>query len=132
MRFASGKHGAVAAAQALLGVLLLGGVWVGLPARWPWVDVPGSALGAAALLVAAGLFARLPWAQRVARIVLWSELVIGSALVTLLAMSAAQLAGSYGPVGGGGALLMLTIAALVLPYLIAWPALQLWWMRESR
>jgi hypothetical protein len=122
----------VAGAQGVLGVLLLGGIWFGLPARWLWVDAPGSALGLAALIIGTGLLARAAWARALTRYVLWSELVIGSLTFSLLAASAAQLAGSYGPVGAGGALLMLTIAALVLPYLIAWPALQLWWLREPR
>jgi hypothetical protein len=120
----------IACAQLLLALLLLGGVWFGLPARWLWVDVPGTALGVGALAAAVALSRRAAWAPGFARGVLWAELIIGTLTASLLASAAAQLAGSYGPVGAGGALLLITIAALLLPYLVVFPALQLRWLRE--
>lgn len=121
---------AIGCLQGVLALLILAGVWLALPARWAWVDVPGTALGLACALAAAGLLARAPWAVRVARAVLWAQLIAGSLLVCLLGASMAQLAGAYGPVGAGGALLFGVIAALVLPYLVVFPALQLRWLRE--
>ena len=115
----------VAGAQLLLAVLVLSGVWLLLPARWAWVDVPATLLGVSCLVAAFALWRELPWAIRFARVVLWAELVLGSVACSLLAVSAAQLAGSYGPVGAGGAALLITIAVLCLPYLIVFPALQL-------
>jgi hypothetical protein len=115
----------IAGAQLLLAVIILGGVWLLLPARWPWVDVPATLLGIACLIAAFALWRERAWATRFARIVLWAELVIGSLTCSLLSLSAAQLAGSYGPVGAGGAAILITIAALCLPYLIVFPALQL-------
>jgi hypothetical protein len=120
---------AIACAQSLIGVLSLGGIWLALPARWWPVDVLGTALGVAALSVALLVPAGWPRALRWARAVIWAELGLGTLTVTLLACSVAQLAGSYGPVGAGGALLMATIAALIVPYLVALPALQLYWLR---
>lgn len=125
---------AITCAQALIGALLSIGIWFGLPARyWP-VDVLGTLLSLGALLTAAMLASGARAAVAVTRAVLWAELVLGSLCVSLLAASIAQLWGSYGPVGSGGALLMGTIACLVLPYLVALPALQLVWLRrlESR
>lgn len=124
------KAGLIAASQLLLSILLLCGVWIGLPARWLWIDVPASLLAAGCGLVAAALWSRARWAARAARALLWLELSFGCACVSLLAMSAAQLAGSYGPVGAGGAVLMATIALLILPYLVVFPALQLVWLCE--
>jgi hypothetical protein len=118
-------HRTIAGAQLLLAVLILGGVWLLLPARWLWVDAPATLLGASCVVAAFALLRKLPWAIVFARVVLWAELAIGSLTCTLLAVSAAQLAGSYGPVGAGGAALLITIAALCLPYLIVFPALQL-------
>jgi hypothetical protein len=123
---------AIAAVQLLLSVLILGGVWFGLPARWVWVDVPATALAVAASLAAIALLKAASWALAVARAVLWAELIIGTLAASLLAMSAAQLAGSYGPVGAGGAVLLITIALLVLPYLVVFPALQLRWLRQAK
>ena len=115
----------IAASQLLLSFLVLAGVWIGLPARWLWIDLPLSVLSLACIVVSAGLLARQVWAPRAARVLLWCELGTGTLIVSLLALSIAQLAGSYGPVGSGGAVLMATIAALVLPYLVVLPALLL-------
>jgi hypothetical protein len=117
----------IASVQGVIGLLLILGIWLGLPARWWPVDVLGTALALGALSAAAIVL--IPKARsyglRWVRIVLWAELVLGTLTITLLGASMAQLAGSYGPVGGGGALLMGTIVALILPYLVALPALQL-------
>ena len=121
---------AISCAQGVIGVLLLGGIWLGLPARWWPVDLLGSALGIGALSAAVLVHSARPLALRWTRAVVWAELICGTLTVTLLCCSLAQLVGSYGPVGGGGALLMATIAALILPYLVALPALQLRWLRE--
>ena len=123
-------HGiAISCAQGVIGVLLLGGIWLGLPARWWPVDVFGSALGIGALSAALLVHSPRPRALRWTRGVIWAELIAGTLTVTLLCLSLSQLVGSYGPVGGGGALLMATIAALILPYLVGLPALQLHWLR---
>jgi hypothetical protein len=49
-----------------------------------------------------------------------------------LAFSLAHLAGQYGPVGSGGAVLLGATASLVLPYLVGLPLLQLAWLRQGR
>jgi hypothetical protein len=115
----------IAASQLLLAVLLAVGVWVGLPARWLWIDLPLSALALGCAVVSAGLIASKSWAPRAVRVLLWCELVVGTLIVSLLGLSIGQLAGSYGPVGAGGAVLMGTIAALIVPYLVVMPVLLL-------
>jgi hypothetical protein len=119
----------IACAQLLLGVFLLIAVWGLLPARYAPIDVAGSALALLQLTASAGLFVRKPWAARVALIAGWAALVAGATLATLLAVTVAHLSGTYGPVGAGGAVLMAVIAALVLPYLVFLPALQVAWLR---
>jgi hypothetical protein len=120
----------IAASQLLLSILLWGGVWVALPARWLWVDAPSTIVALSAAAAGAGLLLRAAWATRFVRWLLWLELGCGCACVSLLGLSAAQLLGSYGPVGSGGAVLMGAIALLILPYLVCFPALQLGWLRE--
>ena len=108
-----------------LGLLILFMIWVGLPARWWPVDVVGSLL--AVLLGAAGVgFVRgTPWAHRLGVIAGATALGIGLLLTTALAFTASHVAGLYGPVGQGGALILFVVALLVLPYLVALPAAQL-------
>jgi hypothetical protein len=119
----------IAGAQLALAVLIVIGVWGLLPARWVPIDFVGSALALLQMAAAAGLLARKPWAVRIALIAGWAALVAGCALATVLAMTVAHLSGTYGPVGAGGAVLMAVIAALVLPYLVFLPAMQVAWLR---
>lgn len=108
-----------------LALLLLGGVWIALPARWWPVDTAGSLLAALFLGGAAGLLLRRRFGRLLSLAANWLTLLTGMAGVMALCLTAAHLWGLYGPVGSGGALLMVSVAALVLPYLIALPALQL-------
>ena len=121
----------VGCAQLAVSALLFAGVWLGLPARyWP-IDVAGSALAGLCSVAGAGLLARRAWAPRLARVASWITFSCGLLLTTALASAIAHLAGSYGPVGAGGAALMGTIALLVLPYLVGLPLLQLSWLRRA-
>jgi hypothetical protein len=104
------------------------GVFAGLPARWWVVDVPAVVVIALLGAAGAGLLAGAPWGERAARIGSKVTLVLGLALVTALAISASYLSGIYGAVGRGGAVILVLVAALVVPYLIAFPAAQLLWL----
>jgi hypothetical protein len=117
----------------LLGALVVAfGVFVGLPVRWWVVDVPAAA--AVALLAAAGvgLVAKKPWSEPIARVASMVVLALGLALVATLALTASYLGGIYGPVGKGGAVILVLVAALGLPYLVAFPAAQLLWLGPRR
>ncbi len=116
--------------QGSLALLLLGGIWVALPARWWPVDTIGTALAAAFATGAVGLLLRTRWGRLLSLVACWLTLLGGMIAVTALCLTAAHLSGLYGPVGAGGALLMVSVAALVLPYLIALPALQLHLLRK--
>jgi hypothetical protein len=120
----------VACAQLIVAALLLIGIWRVLPARYLLVDVPGSLLALSYLVSAVGLLCGAGFAPRLARAASWLGLSLGALTVTLLAFSLAHLAGQYGPVGSGGALLLGSTAALILPYLVALPLLQLAWLRQ--
>ena len=125
------RTNAGALAHASIGAVLLAGIWLALPARYLLVDVLGTLLAFAAFAAAAGLWLHKRWGLGVARAVAWMELVLGTLTVSALAWSASLLAGSYGPVGDGGAVLMGTVGLLVLPYLVVLPALQLVFLRDA-
>jgi hypothetical protein len=93
------------------------------------VDVGAGLL--AALDVAAGvaLLVGVRWAPRLVRVACAVSLALGLVTVTVGAVTASWLAGVYGPVGGGGALILGLVAALVLPYTVALPLAQLVWLR---
>jgi hypothetical protein len=104
------------------------GVFVGLPARWWVVDVPAAViillLGAAGV----GLVMRKPWGERVARVASMVTLGLGLLLVAIVSLTASYLRGIYGPVGMGGSVILVLVAALALPYLVVLPASQLLWL----
>ncbi len=104
------------------------GVFRGLPARAGAID--GCAAVVILLLTVSGVGLMLgrAWAPRVARATSVIVLALGLALVATLAITASYLAGIYGPVGKGGAVILVLVAALGLPYLVALPATQLLWL----
>jgi hypothetical protein len=116
-------------ADVLTGALVAVGVFAGLPARWWPVDVGAGLL--AILDVAAGiaLLVGVRWAPRLVRAACAVSLALGLITVTVGAVTASWLAGVYGPVGSGGALILGLVAALVLPYAVALPLAQLVWLR---
>lgn len=117
--------------QLAVSVLLMAGIWLGLPARYAVVDVLGTGVAALYAVAAFGLLSGAKWGRFLAGAASYVALALGAVTVSLLAMSAAQLAGLYGPVGSGGALLLGTVALLVLPYLVALPAVQLALLRRG-
>jgi hypothetical protein len=119
------------ALDLLTALLVLLGVFAGLPARWAPVDVGAVVLAALELISAVALFIGVPTAALISRIVAAIALTLGLALVTTLALTASWLSGIYGPVGRGGALILVLVAVLACPYLIALPALQLVLVRPS-
>ena len=124
------RHPWLGGADLLAGALVLGGVWVALPARWWPVDVVGTLLGAAFVVTGVGLLVGAPWSERAGVLVGRVALAVGLALVTLLAVTASHLAGLYGPVGRGGALILAVVGLLVVPYLVLLPVAQLVTLRK--
>lgn len=120
-----------ATAQLLLGALLLFAVWKLLPARWAPVDVLGTGLAIGCLFGGGSLLAGARVGPRAARLVSMVTLGLGLVVTTALCVTVGHLVGSYGPVGQGGAVLMVVIALLVLPYLVLLPLLQLSWLRQD-
>jgi hypothetical protein len=107
------------------------GIWLALPARYAVVDTLGTGVATLYAVAAIALLSGARWAHGLARIASYFALALGALAVTLLATSAAHLAGLYGPVGSGGALLLGTVALLILPYLVALPAVQLALLRRG-
>jgi hypothetical protein len=105
------------------------GVFEGLPERYGLVDAPALVLVLLLAVSGVALLARSPWSARAAVVASATALAAGLLLVTALALSASYLAGVYGPVGRGGAIIFILVIALAIPYLIALPLLELLGLR---
>ena len=107
------------------------GVFVGLPVRYAPVDTAAGVLATALLVSGFGLLTGASWRERAARLVSWMTLGIGLALTAVLVVTASHVVGLYGPIGRGGALILSMVALLVLPYLVAVPALSVHWLSRK-
>ena len=112
-------------------LVVLGGVFLGLPARWAPVDVTAVIVAIACVASGALMAADKGPAVRVARAVNLGVLALGIVLVVLLAATAGYLSGIYGPVGKGGAGVLVVVALLAVPYLIALPGAQLLYLGKK-
>jgi hypothetical protein len=118
-------------ADALTALVVAVGVFGGLPSRWWPVDGAAAMLVAAHGLAAFGLLGGTSWGRAFARVTAAVSLAVGVALATTLALTASWLRGVYGPIGAGGAVLFALVAALVLPYLVVLPAVQVVWLSDG-
>ncbi len=123
---------AFGAANLLTAALIFLGVFVALPARWWPVDTGAGVLVALELSSGLGLLRNARWAPRVAKVAGGVALALGLLVVTLLAVTASWLSGVYGPVGRGGAIVLVLVATLALPYVVVLPVVQLVWLRGRR
>ena len=112
------------ATAALIGF----GVFVALPMRWLPVDLSALVLIVLQAVAGALLLGNHRRSCLVAAAAASASLLLGMALVTTLALTAGWLSGIYGAVGTGGALILVLVSLLVVPYLIALPAVQLVWV----
>ncbi len=103
-------------------------VFRGLPTRWWPVDTGGIVVSAALAASGIALLARHRLAATVTRIAGFVVLALGLLVFALLVATAGWLNGVYGPVGKGGAALFVLVAALVFPYLVVLPAIELVWV----
>jgi hypothetical protein len=113
----------------LTAALVTLGVFGGLPSRWWPVDSAAAVLSLLELVSGAALLLRPHAGARLARVACAVALALGLFTVSLAAMTATWLSGVYGPVGKGGAIVLLLVAALALPYLVVLPLVQLVWLR---
>lgn len=104
------------------------GVFRLLPTRW-WV-VDGGALVVSLLLASSGLalLAKASIAEPLTRVAAAVVLGLGLALVTAIVSTASWIAGVYGQVGASGAIVFGLVGALVVPYVVVFPAVELAWI----
>ena len=100
--------------------------------RW-WLVDGAAVLAATALFTAAvALAVNARWHAVVARIGVATVLVLGLLTMGVVVLGAATMRGVTGSVGARGVLLFAATVALLLPYVVVFPAVQLIWLKSDR
>jgi hypothetical protein len=120
------------ALNALSALVLLVGVFGVVQPRFWALDVPAALIASVELVSAVGLLARLPWAPRALTVAAWVSFVLGLTIVSLIVITIMFLRGIHGDYGVGALAVSGLIVALLVPYTVVLPALQLLWLKRQR
>ena len=119
-----------AVANALTASILFVGVGLIQPRYWV-VDVPATLIALVELASAVALFAKLPWARRALTIAAWIAFVGGLLLVALIVLTIVFLRTIHGEDGMVATLVSGLVIALILPYTVLLPTVQLLWLKRQ-
>jgi cellulose synthase/poly-beta-1,6-N-acetylglucosamine synthase-like glycosyltransferase len=118
--------------NVLSALVLLGGVFAVVEPRFWALDVPAAIIALVELVSAVGLLARLPWALRALEVSAWVTFVLGLTIVSLIVLTMVFLRGIHGDYGLAALAVSGLIVALLVPYTVLLPALQLLWLKRQR
>ena len=115
-------------ANLAVGAFVVGGVFRCLPTRWWVVDTGAIVVGLLLGSSGVALLARARVAEALTRVASGVVLAIGLVLVAAIVTTAGWIGGVYGQVGASGAIIFGLVAALVVPYVVVLPAVELAWI----
>ncbi len=118
--------------NALSALVLLVGVFGVVEPRFWALDVPAAIIALVELVSAVGLLARLPWALRALTVSAWVSFVLGLTIVSLILITIVFLRGIHGDYGLAALAVSGLIIALLVPYTVLLPALELLWLKRQR
>ncbi len=118
--------------NALSALVLLVGVYGVVEPRFWALDLPLSCIALVDLVSAVGLLAKLPWALRALTVAAWVSFVFGLLVVSLILLTLVFLRGIHGDYGVAALAVSLLIVALLVPYTLVLPALELLWLKRQR
>lgn len=117
-------------ANVVTALVLLVGVFALVRPRFWGLDVPATLIALVELVSAVALFARLPWALGALRVAAWTSLSLGLALLGAVVLSMAFLRAIHGDYGAVALAVSGLVVALLVPYVVVLPALQLLWLKR--
>jgi len=117
--------------NAVSALVLLVGVFGVVQPRFWVLDVPAAIIAFVSLVSAVGLLARLPWALRALTVSAWVSFVLGLTIVSLIVITIVFLRGIHGDYGVAALAVSGLIVALLVPYTVVLPALELLWLKRQ-
>ncbi len=117
--------------NAISALVLLVGVFGVVQPRFWALDVPAAIIALVSLVSAVGLLARQPWALRALTVSAWVSFVLGLTIVSLIAITIVFLRGIHGDYGVAALAVSGLIIALLVPYTVVLPALELLWLKRQ-
>lgn len=118
--------------NALSGAVLAVGVFGLVQPRFWLLDAPLGAIAVLDLACAVGVLARTRWARRVLTLSAWVSLVLGLIVVGLIVVTMVFLRGIHGDYGPAALAVSALIIALLVPYTLALPVVELLWLGRTR
>jgi len=125
MRITFAVLNAVSASVLLLAVFAL------ITPRFWVLDVPAALIALVELVSAAALLARSPWALRALSVAAWVTFALGLTLVSLVVITIAFLRGIHTEYSLAGLTLTALAVALLVPYTVLLPVVQLLWLKRQ-
>lgn len=116
-------------ANATVALVLLVGVFGVVRPRFWGLDVPAAVISLVELVSAGAVLTQRPWALRALRLAAWVSFSLGLALVAVVVLSMAFLRSIHGDYGAAALAVSGLVVALLVPYVVVLPALQLLWLK---
>ncbi len=118
--------------NAIAGLVLLCGVFVLARPRYWALDVPAAAIGVVQCVSAIGLLAKRRWDLRALAVAAWLSFTLGLAVVFAVVLTMVFLRGVHGAYGLAALVVSGLVVALLVPYIVVLPALELLWLKRRR
>ena len=115
----------------LTALILLGGLFVVVQPRFWAFDLPLALIALAQLVSGVALLAKLKWATRALGIAAWASFGLGLLVISLVVLSMVFLRGILGDYGVAALAVSGLIVALLVPYVLLLPALELLWLKRA-
>lgn len=116
--------------NALSALVLLVGLFGVVQPRFWALDVPLVAIALLELVSAIGLLAKSSWALRALAICAWVCFGLGLLVVSLIVLTMVFLRGIHGDYGVAALAVSSLIVALLVPYTVVLPAVELIWLKR--
>ena len=118
--------------NAIAAVVLLSGAFLVVQPRFWALDVPLALIALVQGVSALGLLTRRAWAERALRVAAWSAFVLGLLVLSAIVLSMVFLRGIHGDYGVAALAVSGLIIALLVPYVLVLPVLELLWLGRQR